>query len=211
MSMDMENMPSRHKLNEEWVLWFDYQDKKYTNNDNWSDSLHKLGTVSDIEAFWSTLKEIGDLALLPVSSNLHFFRNGIEPMWEDPRNSAGGKWVLELPFGQNPEQIWTNTLLFCISESFLVRAPNGVLQDSIISNSTIDRALSGAICGAVFSPRKNYIRISIWTSIKDKKVTRIGELWKEFAEIPGNVKISFKVHESAIKGSKDSSSDVYSL
>ncbi|KAI5166760.1 translation initiation factor 4E [Nematocida sp. ERTm5] len=211
MSMDMENMSPRHKLNQEWVWWFDCQDKKYTNNDNWSDCLQKLGTVSDIEVFWSTLKEIGDLCVLPISSNLHFFRTGIEPMWEDPRNASGGKWVLELSFGTNPNQIWANTLLFCLSESVMVRSADGVLKDSMVSEAAIDKSYSNAICGAVFSPRKNYVRISIWTSIKDKKVMRIGELWRAFAEIPESSKLIFKAHENALKGSRDSSTDVFSL
>lgn len=27
------------------------------------------------------------------NSNFHFFKSGIEPLWEDPANREGGKWV----------------------------------------------------------------------------------------------------------------------
>ncbi|KAH9385695.1 translation initiation factor 4E [Nematocida major] len=209
--MDTENASSRHKLNEEWTLWYDYQEKKYTYSSNWSENLQKLGAVSDVETFWGIMKEIGDVTMLPISSNLHFFRTGIEPMWEDKKNAHGGKWVLEIPGGSPVQDVWTNTLLFCISETVMTRPSSGASTDFIISDATIDRSLAGVICGAVFSPRKNYTRISIWTSLKDRRVTRIGEQWKSFAGIEDSYKLNFKAHESAIKGSRDPSTDVYSL
>ncbi|KAI5189908.1 translation initiation factor 4E [Nematocida minor] len=211
MSMEVETKTPRHRLNENWTFWYDFQEKKYVNADNWSDNLQKLGVAPDVETFWSIVKEVGDVSSLPISSNIHFFRNGIAPMWEDKRNANGGKWVLELPAGVPSSQIWLNTLLFCISESVIVRSSNGITKDFIISDATVDTSLNGVICGAVLSPRKNYTRISIWTSIKDRRVTRIGELWKSFSEISDSIKLNFKAHESAIKGSRDSSSDVYSL
>lgn len=30
------------------------------------------------------------------NSNLHFFKRGIQPLWEDPANKDGGKWVLTI-------------------------------------------------------------------------------------------------------------------
>lgn len=30
---------------------------------------------------------------LPPQTDLHLFKSGIRPMWEDPANTRGGKWV----------------------------------------------------------------------------------------------------------------------
>ncbi|OAG30965.1 translation initiation factor 4E [Nematocida displodere] len=211
MSTSTEKVAEKHRLNETWVMWYDYQDKKFTNVDNWSDSLQTLGKVSDAEGFWGLTNEIGDTQELPISSNLHFFRNGIQPMWEDKRNMEGGKWVLELISGNTVQHIWSQTLLFCISELTNMKVPrtnNSVLE---VTDATVDKTMDSVICGAVLSPRKNFIRISIWTSVKDSRVMKVGSLWKEFAEIPETQKINFKAHESAMKGSRELTQDVYSL
>lgn len=211
--MEVETRSTRHSLNESWTMWYDFQDKKCMNADNWIDSLQEIGEASDVEKFWSIVREIGDVAIFPIASNVHFFRKGISPMWEDEKNNDGGKWVLEIPAGSSgiASGLWLNTLLFCISESVMVRSSAGITRNFIISEATVDTSLKGVICGAVLSPRKNYTRISIWTSIKDRRVTRIGELWRAFAEIPETIRLSFKAHESALKGARDSSSDVFSM
>ena len=39
---------------------------------------------------------------MPPSTDLHIFRSGVKPMWEDPGNRLGGKFVVR---GGNPETI----------------------------------------------------------------------------------------------------------
>jgi len=34
---------------------------------------------------------------LSNQSDYSYFKHGIKPMWEDDKNSAGGRWVLKLP------------------------------------------------------------------------------------------------------------------
>jgi len=209
MSTSAEHAIDRHELNAKWKMWYDYQDKKYIAMENWSESLQEIGTVPDVETFWGIQEEIGEIEKLPVSSNMHFFRDGIQPMWEDEKNSEGGKWVLEVGSEQKTEAIWVNTLLFCISEIVLMKTLQKTERNELVVNSaTVDKSLQDAICGAVLSPRKNYIRISLWTKIKDDRVLRIGKLWKEFAEIPDAVKIIFKAHESSSRGGGQ---DIYTI
>lgn len=50
---------------------------------------------------------------LPFGSNYHFFRDGIKPAWEDPKNANGGKWTISIPKSQRDTQIdsyWMNTV-----------------------------------------------------------------------------------------------------
>lgn len=188
----------RHKLAEDWVLWYDYQDRKYVNTENWSESLQVLSKVKDVGTFWAVYEEVGDVQDLPTSSNMHFFRDGIQPMWEDKRNQNGGKWVLEMSQGSAVQSIWMNTLMFCISETTSLKK---------VKLDQGEVPLLKNICGAVFSPRKSCVRISIWTNVKDKRALCLGNLWKEFAGISSAQKITFRPHENSIKGTRDAFED----
>ncbi|KAI5189948.1 translation initiation factor 4E [Nematocida sp. AWRm77] len=209
MSTSTENIQERHKLNDTWSLWYDYQDKKYVDTDNWFDSLKLVGEASDAETFWAIQTEVSKVGELPISSNMHFFRKGIKPMWEDKRNSEGGKWVLEIPVETDPYAFWENTLLFCISEITAMKAIAVKNDRLVINESSVDKKFGDVVCGAVLSPRKTCTRISLWVRIKDARAMHIGKLWKEFACIPDITKIGFKSHENAIRGTKEFSQDMY--
>lgn len=206
-------MNTKHPLATQWVVWYDYQEKRFVNMENWSENLHKVCVFGDVESFWAICEEIGESGDLPQSSNLHFFRAGIEPMWEDKANVGGGKWVIELANSPRATEIWQSTLLFCISEISMVMKEDMDFdaEDLSLENRDVDLTLGMAICGAVFSPRRSCFRISIWTSIKDERVLHIGTMWKRFASIPEKTKISFKAHENALKGTRDGTQDLYSI
>lgn len=211
MSTSAETIGERHKLNDAWCLWYDYQDKKYVDTENWSTSLKFVGETTDVETFWAIQNEVSKVGELPVSSNMHFFRKGIQPMWEDKKNCEGGKWVLEIPEEVNPYPFWENTLLFCISEMTAMKTTQMQNNKLVINEAVVDKNLGDAICGAVFSPRKTCTRISLWLRIKDGRAVRVGKLWKEFAEIPETTKIGFKSHESAMRRVREVAQDMYLL
>lgn len=112
-------------------------------------------------------------------------------MWEDKSNVSGGKWVLELSKSEDLDiaSLWKNTLAYCISE----------------------RAKDMLICGCVFSPRRFADRIAIWTGVKDHRVKQVGEMWREWGPIPENLAISFKAHETAIRGIREPGSDLFKI
>lgn len=203
----------KHKLNDAWVLWYDYQEKKYNSNLNWSDNLQILGEIGDVETLWGIYEKIGNVQDLQMSSNLHFFRKGIKPMWEDSKNMNGGKWVLEIQIDQMNNSIWADTLMFCASEICMLKdmpAPEDKMK-KVITETDLDRKMEGVVCGAVLSPRRHYFRISIWTSCKDARAKAVGQMWKKFLDIKDSSKISFRAHETAIKSSRDVPTDMYTL
>lgn len=69
-------------------------------------SLGKFATVQDFWRYWNLLTKVDPfpgsysnsslLKLIPFEegTNLRLFKGGIKPMWEDPSNEKGGKWVL---------------------------------------------------------------------------------------------------------------------
>ena len=64
--------------------------------------IYKITTVED---FWAVFNNIAEVTEVPVGSTYHFFKTGIEPMWEDPGNKAGGKWVLA-GNGKDARSLW---------------------------------------------------------------------------------------------------------
>ncbi|CAJ0769499.1 12854_t:CDS:2, partial [Entrophospora sp. SA101] len=64
---DPVNFNVKHPLYNAWTLWFDNPGKK-------------ANTVT---------------SELSTNSNYHLFKHGIKPMWEDPENERGGKWVIQ--------------------------------------------------------------------------------------------------------------------
>ena len=60
----------------------------------YENSIKSISTVQTVEQFWSTynyLKRPNDLS---STTDYHFFRDGIKPTWEDPKNAKGGKWIV---------------------------------------------------------------------------------------------------------------------
>ena len=70
------------------------QEAPATTPHPYENSIKSISTVKTVEQFWSTynyLKRPNDLS---STTDYHFFRDGIKPTWEDPKNAKGGKWIV---------------------------------------------------------------------------------------------------------------------
>ncbi|KAJ3111897.1 hypothetical protein HDU96_005176 [Phlyctochytrium bullatum] len=167
---DPVNFTVKHPLQHKWTLWYDSQQKKATQT-NWHDNLKKLITIETVEDFWGVYNNVIKASQLVPGSNFHFFKQGVQPMWEDPFNAKGGKWVLQVTKARKKDldSLWLSTVLACVGEHF---------EDS------------DEICGAVVSVRRHADRISLWTkSTTSDNCNRIGYDLRlsvaEFVENPG--------------------------
>lgn len=52
--------------------------------------------MGSVEQWWGLYAHLARPADLPPLSDLHLFKLGIKPMWEDPANVNGGKWVSKI-------------------------------------------------------------------------------------------------------------------
>ena len=62
---------------------------------NWENNLKLVGDFATVEDFWSYFNNMRKPSGLEFNSNYHIFKSGIKPMWEDPHNAKGGKWILQ--------------------------------------------------------------------------------------------------------------------
>lgn len=165
-------------------MWYDNPGKR-TSQSSWGDYLRKVVTIDTVEDFWGLYNNVLAASKLPAGANYHFFKDGIEPKWEDPENEKGGKWLITLPpkaRGEQLDKLWLWTLLACIGEQF---------EDA------------DEICGAVVSVRRQANKIALWTRTcaNEAAQMRIGRTLKQALELPDNMVIGYQSHADAMKKS----------
>ena len=168
-------IPLYHK----WVLWFD-NPRLAPQNSSWKENLKQCGTFETVESFWSIFNNLKPASQLPLNSNYHLFRDGVEPMWEDPSNKEGGKFVLTIPKKDSKngkcEEWWLFTVLAVIGETMDMNGDE--------------------VCGAVVSIRKNQDRIALWLKSADRDVCiEVGERWKKALELTNKTILKYQAHK----------------
>lgn len=92
-----------HVLTNSWTIWFMNRGPGVKIS-NYLDATKQLDTFSTVEEFWQIYSHLKRVDRLPFTSEFQVFRKGVKPMWEDPVNVNGGKWVFRIkrPFKLYP-------------------------------------------------------------------------------------------------------------
>jgi len=173
--------PPQIPLHHKWVLWYD-NPRLAPAGSTWKENLKKCGTFQTVESFWSIFNNLLPASQLPLNSNYHIFREGVEPMWEDPMNHDGGKFVLTIPKKDSRsgkcEEWWLYTVLAVIGETMDMNGDE--------------------VCGTVVSIRKNQDRIALWLKSANRDICiKIGERWKKSLELTNKTILKYQVHKDA--------------
>ena len=175
----------KHPLQNAWTLWFFRNDKART----WEENQRPLITVTTVEDFWSLYNHIEVTSRLPSGSDYSLFKESIFPDWEDPRNAAGGRWIVNLERQERSEILdtyWLETLFFLIGE-----------------HADTD---ANQVNGAVVNVRSKGDKLALWLADSSlaESVVRIGKMMKERLGIKDEKVISFTVHheEKVRQGNK---------
>ena len=90
----IQKPPNEHWLENTYCLWslawsdpHNKHDKDYVNN------LQLIASFGTVEQWWSIYSHLININYLPPYMELNLFKTGILPMWEDPANIRGGRWV----------------------------------------------------------------------------------------------------------------------
>lgn len=150
----------KHPLENKWTLWF-YENK----SKNWEENVREVASFDTVEDFWCLFNHIKPPSQLSVHCDYNYFKNGIKPMWEDERNTVGGRWLLQLPSAKNNPHIddyWKNIILSIVGEIY---------------------EQSNEINGAIVNVRNKGTKIAVWTSNASKdngdNIMAIGRKIKE--------------------------------
>ncbi|KAI8059118.1 translation initiation factor eIF 4e-like domain-containing protein [Gongronella butleri] len=135
-------------LQSSWTFWYD----RYIHNlpaAEYEANLQKIATVSTVQKFWSVYNNIDGPDHLGFRSNLHFMRNGIKPIWEDPKNAHGGSYNFKVNKQQSPT-VWRDLIVLMVGEN-------------------IEPWVQDELCGLSVSSRQQCDNYQLWiASTQDK-------------------------------------------
>jgi translation initiation factor 4E len=175
---------AQEKLHNKWNLWFD-NPKAAAPNSDWKENLQLCGTFDTPAKFWQIFNNVKPSSQLSTQCNYHIFKEGIQPMWEDPQNEQGGKWVFTIPKGKNSN----GTVISRVDEFWLFTC-------LAVIGETIDFT-GDMVCGAVVSIRKSQDRIALWIKTNEPEiVSKIGARWKIALNVPN--KLKYQVHRDGM-------------
>ncbi|PWN46818.1 eukaryotic translation initiation factor 4E [Violaceomyces palustris] len=181
---DPQNFNVKHPLYNSWTLWFDNPSQKGMGSargskDSWGEDLNKVVDFDSVEEFWGLYNNIIPPSELPQKANYYMFKEGIKPAWEDPANTNGGKWSIQLPRDKTRPQIdrlWLFTMLSAIGETLESPYPSGAPPPVTSPEDEL-------VTGVIMSARANFYRISIWTrraEDNDDLAARLLDIGKHF-------------------------------
>jgi len=133
-------MEGFHNLSDKWSLW-----AHLPHDTDWSiNSYKKIYTVSSIEETIAVTETLPDV--LVKNCMLFLMRDGIKPIWEDPKNRNGGCFSYKV----------SNKLVYSVWKelSYVLVGDSISKQSSFVANVT----------GITISPKKNFCIIKIWMS-----------------------------------------------
>lgn len=96
--------------------WAFYHDKHSASADYEGRLTVMMENIITIKPFWEVFNQF-PLEALKMKDSVHFFKRGVKPVWEDPRNITGGGWTFRVPKAQSGE-FWKETLLLAVGEQF---------------------------------------------------------------------------------------------
>lgn len=62
-------------------------------------NLRLVGTFNTVEKFWYLYAHMARPQDIQGHADIHMFKAGIRPLWEDDANKNGGKWIVRLKKG----------------------------------------------------------------------------------------------------------------
>ena len=141
---------------------------------------------------------------LSAGCDYSLFKTGIKPMWEDPRNHDGGRWLISLDKKQRNSEL--DSYWLEVVSLFLYKFQSIVDFHLFISSKILcligeafDEA-SDDVCGAVVNIRPKGDKLSIWTSnCKNRDgIMKIGQKLKERLGIPAKSTIVYEAHRDTM-------------
>ena len=168
----------KHKLEAGWTLYYEMpsQPASKRSEKSWKSSLKSIATVHTVEDFWGVYNNVPPASRLATA--YYFFKENIEPAWEDRTCAQGGKFMFTVNPGRI-DQYWLNTLLACVGETL---------------DPSVDQ-----ICGIVCQFKRSIFRISIWTEYACENsradLEALGHRLHEVLE-DKDIPVEFKFHKN---------------
>jgi hypothetical protein len=149
--MDTVSIPtSQHSLLDKWNLYYHLPQDKNWELSSYTVILDKIDTVEKVISINEAIHEN-----IVKNCMLFVMREGITPMWEDPRNRNGGCFSYKV-VNKMVGEVWRSLFYALCGESLCV-----------------NDAHNKHVNGITISPKKNFCIIKIWldtSSLQDPNI-----------------------------------------
>ena len=178
-----------------WVFWFRQQRAPGNKITNYEEGIKKISpfssvrlspsatnfaitslTPTQVESFWSLWTHLQPPSNLVPTTDYLLFHSGVRrPVWEDPLNLSGGKWIIRLKKGVS-DRIWEDLILGIIGDQFDECTPDREHEEGNDANDSWSEGGENAeewpeICGATLSVRQSEDILSVWNRVdRDMKL-----------------------------------------
>jgi hypothetical protein len=140
VDVDNDDSCDKHILNRSWVLW-----SHLPQNNDWTiRSYEKLCVFHTLEDVISVINIIPDLLI--TNCMLFLMKEGVSPLWEDPKNKDGGCFKFRV-INKHVPQTWRQMVYSLIGET--LSSNKKFLQN---------------VTGITISPKKKFCILKVWTS-----------------------------------------------
>jgi hypothetical protein len=137
-TMATDTQQDFHKLADRWTMW-----AHLPHDTDWSIASYKqIYTMDTVEAAVALSETIPDI--LVKNCMLFLMRDGIKPIWEDPKNRQGGCFSYKIS-NKNVFEVWKDL-------SYVLMGNSISINSSFVAN----------VSGITISPKKNFCIIKIW-------------------------------------------------
>lgn len=137
-----------------WVFWFRQQRAPGNKITNYEEGIKKIASFSSVESFWGLQTHLSPPSALVPTTDYLLFHSGVRrPVWEDPLNRAGGKWIVRLRKGV-ADRVWEDLVMGVVGDMF----------DECGSQSDGEDGWP-EICGCTISVRQSEDIVSLWNRV----------------------------------------------
>ncbi|KAK7687811.1 hypothetical protein QCA50_009030 [Cerrena zonata] len=193
------NGASVHPLKNTWVFWFRQHRAPGNKITNYEEGIKKISAFSSVESFWSLWTHLHPPSSLLPTTDYLLFHSGIRrPVWEDPLNLSGGKWIIRLKKGV-ADRLWEDLVLAIVGDQFDDVAEGRELKDGKESVDPNDEWPE--ICGCTISVRQSEDIITVWNKIDGDAKTkdRISATIRRALNLPPTTQMEYKSNNDSMQ------------
>ncbi|KAJ2780748.1 hypothetical protein GGI15_003431 [Coemansia interrupta] len=169
---------AEHPLTYAWTFWFMHRMPGH-KIDDYEAAMIKIASFASVESFWAVYSHLKRPDEVPTITDYHMFRQGVRPVWEDPANVSGGKWMIRLKKGLS-SRLWEKLAMAVVGDVF---------------------GLGDEICGIVLSIRNSEDILSLWNknALDLRTNAHIRDMMKLSMNLPIECIMEYKAHNDSLK------------
>ncbi|KAF9221468.1 IF4E-domain-containing protein [Gyrodon lividus] len=191
-----------HPLRNTWVFWFRQQRTPGNKITNYEEGIKKIASFSSVESFWSLHTHLSPPSSLMPTTDYLLFHAGIRrPVWEDPLNITGGKWIIRLRKGVT-DRVWESIVCGVVGDMF-DECGRGRLKVAGEGDGDVedDGEEWPEICGCTISVRQSEDIVTIWNRVEaDIKVReRIRDAIRLVLNLPTSTIMEYKSNNDSMQ------------